>query len=132
MTAVQLAIAWVLRQPGVICALTGPTSIPHLEENVVAGELELPKETFQAVDAVVTSTDWRLRQQQAKSVQRIFTTALPTDPEAACVDLIYAIDASVDLALAREAEVLPMFQKLFALRENLAEVVPCSLISRDM
>lgn len=119
MTTVQLAIALVLHLPGVICALTGPTLIAHLEENVVAGELELPEETFQAVDAVVASTNWRLRQQQAKSVERILTTALPTDPEAAFVDLIYAIEASVSLGLAREAEVLPMFQKLFALRENL-------------
>ena len=30
----QVAIAWVLAQPGVVCALTGPSTIPHLEENL--------------------------------------------------------------------------------------------------
>lgn len=33
-TPVQVAIAWVLAQPGVIGALTGPSTVPHLEENL--------------------------------------------------------------------------------------------------
>jgi aryl-alcohol dehydrogenase-like predicted oxidoreductase len=31
---VQVAIAWVLAQPQVVCALTGPSTVTHLEENV--------------------------------------------------------------------------------------------------
>jgi len=33
-TSIQVAINWVLAQPAVICALTGPPSNPHLEENI--------------------------------------------------------------------------------------------------
>jgi aryl-alcohol dehydrogenase-like predicted oxidoreductase len=33
-TPAQAAIAWVLAQPGVLCALTGPSTLPHLEENL--------------------------------------------------------------------------------------------------
>lgn len=121
MTAVQLAIAWVLGQPGVICALTAPTSIAHLEENVVAGGLELSEDTFQAVESLINRTNRRLRQQQAESVARILNTSLPADPESAFVDLIYAIEIGVGLGLVAEAQVLPAFHELFALRQNLGE-----------
>ena len=33
-TPAQLAIAWVLAQPGIACALTGPRRLAHLEENL--------------------------------------------------------------------------------------------------
>jgi len=123
-TPVQLAIAWVLHQPGVICALTGPTSIVHLEENVGAGDVELSEGTFQEVEALVGRMTQRLRQQQAATVERILTTALPADSEAAFVDLIYAIETSIGLELVSETQILPLFQELFVLRQRLSESGP--------
>lgn len=118
MTAVQLSIVWVLRPPGVICALTGPTSIAHLEEKVVAGTVELPEETLQAVETLISRTNQRLQQQQAESVERIVTTPLPADPEGAFVDLIYAIETSISLGLVGEVGFYRCFRSSL-LRQNL-------------
>lgn len=119
-TPVQLAIAWVLRQPGVLCALTGPTSIPHLEENLAACEIKLSDDRFQAVDALISETHSALRQEQAEVVSCILNDPLPEDPEAAFVDLLYVVETALDLDLSTEVEILPAFHELFGLRQRLA------------
>ena len=52
-TVAQLAIAWVLRQPGVTSAIAGSSSISHTLENAAAGDLSLDDATLQAIDDLV-------------------------------------------------------------------------------
>jgi aryl-alcohol dehydrogenase-like predicted oxidoreductase len=40
----QVAIAWVVAQEGIISALNGPSTIEHLEENIVSGEWQLSRD----------------------------------------------------------------------------------------
>jgi len=48
-TTVQLALAWLLRRSPVLLPIPGTCSIAHLEENIVAAELELTDEEFGAL-----------------------------------------------------------------------------------
>jgi aryl-alcohol dehydrogenase-like predicted oxidoreductase len=52
-TVAQLAIAWVLRQPGVTAAIAGSTSIVHTRENAAAGDVFLDDDTWRAIDALI-------------------------------------------------------------------------------
>jgi pyridoxine 4-dehydrogenase len=45
-SAAQLALAWLLRRSPVLLPVPGTSSLPHLEENVAAAELELTDEQF--------------------------------------------------------------------------------------
>jgi len=51
----QLALAWVLAQGGHVHAIPGTTSVTHLEENVAAAELRLPRETLARAGRLVNA-----------------------------------------------------------------------------
>ena len=52
-TRAQLALAWVLRQPGVSSVITGATKVSQLEDNVKAAEVELEDEHLEKIDGVL-------------------------------------------------------------------------------
>ncbi|NHW37221.1 aldo/keto reductase [Paenibacillus aceris] len=49
----QLALAWVLRQPGVSTALIGATKPEQIEENVKAVDVQLTSETVDQIDEIL-------------------------------------------------------------------------------
>ncbi|MCY9666107.1 aldo/keto reductase family protein [Paenibacillus alginolyticus] len=49
----QLALAWVLRQPGVSSALIGATRPEQIEENVKAVDVELGPETLEQIEVIL-------------------------------------------------------------------------------
>jgi aryl-alcohol dehydrogenase-like predicted oxidoreductase len=51
MTGAQAALAYVLADPGVACAVTGTTRMAHLRDNLAASGLTLPAETLAAIRA---------------------------------------------------------------------------------
>jgi aryl-alcohol dehydrogenase-like predicted oxidoreductase len=66
-TPAQTAIAWVLAQPGITCALTGPSSIDHLEENLAASGWTIPDEELADLDAWLDRERRRLARAQRTS-----------------------------------------------------------------
>ncbi|HEY3951101.1 aldo/keto reductase [Phenylobacterium sp.] len=51
MTAAQAALAYVLANPGVACAVVGATRLGHLRENLAASGLALPPQAREAIRA---------------------------------------------------------------------------------
>jgi aryl-alcohol dehydrogenase-like predicted oxidoreductase len=49
----QLAVAWVLHQPGVTGAIIGPRSLEQLEDLLVAGEMKMEESDFSFCDSLV-------------------------------------------------------------------------------
>jgi aryl-alcohol dehydrogenase-like predicted oxidoreductase len=49
----QVAIAWVLNQPGVAAAIAGSRSESHMRENASAARLELPDDVVEELDELV-------------------------------------------------------------------------------
>lgn len=56
-TLSQLAIAWVLRQPGVSSAIIGASRPEQIEENVKALDVHLTDGTLQEIDAILREID---------------------------------------------------------------------------
>jgi myo-inositol catabolism protein IolS len=54
-TAAQLAIAWVIHQPGVTAAICGTLSAGNARANSAAGEIELDAETLAEIDALFSA-----------------------------------------------------------------------------
>jgi aryl-alcohol dehydrogenase-like predicted oxidoreductase len=52
-TMAQFAIAWVLSQPAVTCAIMGPRTMEHLKEYLGALDVEVTEEDKQRVDVLV-------------------------------------------------------------------------------
>jgi voltage-dependent potassium channel beta subunit len=51
----QLALAWVLRQPQVSCAITGATDEAHVKDNAEASEFELSEAVIEKVEAILNN-----------------------------------------------------------------------------
>lgn len=52
-TVAQIAIAWVLRQPGVAAAIAGSHDASHMAENAGAAALDLPDDILDQIDQLI-------------------------------------------------------------------------------
>jgi voltage-dependent potassium channel beta subunit len=55
LTRAQLALAWVLRLPGITSVITGATSVPQVTDNVAAAEVDLGEEHLQRIDEALAA-----------------------------------------------------------------------------
>ena len=136
-TQAQVAIAWVLSQSGIICALTGPSTIAHLEENVGGSGWHLSSESCEELELFFKQEDVWLEQEQRASIRKILSELLPQESSRAFADLVYVIETATLLGLTSEKEVLPTFQELWRMRKTLNEAAGPKLESirkrlRDM
>lgn len=115
-TPVQVAIAWVLAQPAVVCALTGPSTIPHLEENVGGSGWTIEAEDMAALELFFETEDEWLQKEQIRALQSILTGELEAD--GAFADLVYVLETLVDRDLALEEEIMPIYEQLMPLRKR--------------
>ena len=120
-TAVQMAVAWVLAQPQIACALTGTSSLDHLAENIAASEIDLDEGDLANLDRFLDEEDQRLASAQAGTLHRLLTDPLDDDPQNAFEDLVYVMETAIINGMVREPEVVPAFKELFALRKTLDE-----------
>lgn len=115
-SAVQVAIAWVLAQEGIVCALTGPSRVAHLEENVKACELQFKPEDLRMIEAFLEAEDAAMAGRQRETIQAILTRPLPASSEAAFNDLVYVLETAVLIGLIEEDAIVPVFRELLSLR----------------
>jgi len=119
--SVQVAIAWVLSHPEVICALTGPSTIAHLEDNVGGSGWQISSKDLEELEIFFKREDEWLEREQKISINQILLTPLPQNSSQAFTDLIYAIETALSIGLTSEKEILPIFQELWGLRKTLDE-----------
>jgi aryl-alcohol dehydrogenase-like predicted oxidoreductase len=117
-TPVQIALAWVLSQKGIICALTGPSTIPHLEENLGGSGWSLSSGHLQELETLFIQEDTWLQKEQLSSVQKILSEELPGDFSKAFADLVYVVETIITQGLVEEKDVVPLFYELFALQKT--------------
>lgn len=124
MTPAQAAIAWVLAQPGVACALTGPRRLDHLQENLGGSGRRLPGEALTALEGLFAEEEAALAAEEGTTVDAILDGPSPADPVAAFRDLIYAVETAVGLGMVTEDAIRPALFELWPLQEHLAEAGP--------
>ncbi len=120
-TTVQAAIAWVLAQPGVVCTLTGPSTRPHLEENLGGSGWRLSPSELDELERFFVQENERLAQRDTAYVRRTLSEPLLSDPAQAFKDLVYTVETAVLLGLTTEEKIMPTFMMLYELRQGLDE-----------
>jgi len=113
---VQVAIAWVLAQSGVVCVLTGPSITPHLEENLGASGWAIAPDDLAELERFFEDEDERVQQEQIRNIRAILEQEL--NSESAFADLVYVFETLAELEFATEAEIMPLFQRLWPLRKQ--------------
>lgn len=114
----QTAIAWVLAQPRVLSALTGPSSIVHLEENLGGGDDWLPAQDIALIDETLAREEARLRQLQMEMVRRTLREPLPEGVDDAWRRLVAAMESMIKYGLVAEAQIVPIFTALYRGRKT--------------
>lgn len=117
-TPAQVALAWVLSQPGIICALSGPSTVLHLEENVNGSGWSLSSEHLNELEELFNKEDLWLKKEQIVSIQKILSHTLPLKFSDAFKDLVYVMETAVTLELVQEKEILPLFYQLFEMQKD--------------
>ncbi len=107
-TPAQAAIAWALAQQRVTCALPGPSTVAHLEEDVGGSGWHFPDEVLGELQAFLRQEDAWLEQAERESIRRILSNPLDSDASRACNDLLYAVETSVMIGLIGDDEVFPL------------------------
>lgn len=51
----QLALAWLLRRPGVSSVITGATRVSQIKENAAAGDVHLPDEVLEQIEQILAT-----------------------------------------------------------------------------
>ena len=118
-SCVQTAIAWTLAQPGIYCALTGPSSIAHLEENLGGSGWEISSEHILELETFFLSEDERLINDQKQTIRQILTSQLPSDQMAAIQDLIYVMETSITQQWTHQDVLMPFFMDVFNARKEI-------------
>jgi aryl-alcohol dehydrogenase-like predicted oxidoreductase len=118
-TAAQAAIAWVLSHPGIVCALTGPSKLEHLEENLGGSGWALSPQDLDSLEKFFRQQDQWLQDEQKASLASILRSPLRADPFEAYKDLVYVFETSLSLGLAEEGQITPAYLQLFDLRNKL-------------
>lgn len=126
-TPAQVAINWVLSQENVICALTGPSTVAHLKENIGASGWNIAEDDLKNLESFFTKEDALLKDAQKETLKRILNSPLPKKPFKAFEDLVYAIETSILLGLTTEDAIMPVYQALFAIYRNLNETAKKTL-----
>jgi aryl-alcohol dehydrogenase-like predicted oxidoreductase len=122
MSSVQVAIAWVLSQKGIISALTGPSTEEHLEENIEGSKKKFAEREMNEIDKYIKEKEKWLKKEEIKTIKNIIYNDLSEDIEKAFVDLIYCIEISITNEYVDEQEIMPIFYKLYGMRNELYKV----------
>jgi aryl-alcohol dehydrogenase-like predicted oxidoreductase len=146
-SSTQTAIAWVLSQPGVICALTGPSSITHLEENLGGSGWMIAKEHLEELEQFYTAEDERLQKELRQSIRGILVNPLSSDSTQAIQDLIYVIETAITCGWIEQEKIMPYFmevwqekkagkqaslQKLESTRHEIANLIDPDILLRQV
>lgn len=109
-TPAQLAIAWVLHQPGVTTALTGPLDPNHLRENCAARELKLDPAWLGEFQTFLCQGETELRQRIHGEIRSILSGS-PQGME----DLVYVLEHCLERELIPQEAGVDLFTRLLAL-----------------
>lgn len=120
-TPAQTAIAWVLGNPGVAAALTGPTDPQHLRENCAALDLNLDSSWQQEISEFIRQEGELLQTQITKEIQSIIHAPLAAGKKAR-EDLIYVLEHGIENGLIPYETGVDLFTQLLQLRDSPADM----------
>ncbi len=130
-TPAQVAVRWVLNREGVVCAITGPSSEEHLEENAGACAVRGDTDAFKAledfIDEEARAAEARLRAEIESVLRRPFVgrEGIP--------DLVYVAENMGEVGIAPEESLIPAFKRLLGfMKSGACEDADVDRVKRDL
>jgi aryl-alcohol dehydrogenase-like predicted oxidoreductase len=114
----QIAIAWVLQNKGVLMALTGPTKINHLRENLEVMHWRIPEDEFSHLQGLLNEEAEQLKEIIRQEIDEILFNPLPEKPDKAIEDLIYVLENLIEGDILPSELGFPIFLEILNLKED--------------
>lgn len=115
-SSIQVALNWVLHKARVEVVLTGPSTVPHLQENLGALDWVLSPEDSDTLEHFLQVEELWKEQALRHDLEKIVTDPPAPDQEQIIADLVYVFSNLIDLEMADEKEILPLFQEVMEWR----------------
>jgi hypothetical protein len=106
----QVAIRWVLNREKVICAICGPSSIKHIEENVGASILCGDNDSFEALERFVEEESSRLAEKLRAEIESVLRSPFLGADD--IPKLVYVAESMGELGLVPDQNLIPVFKRL--------------------
>ncbi len=116
LTPAQLAISWVLAQPGIAAVLTGPSSPSHLRENVAAATVKLPAAMLDCLKHLGAETEQAANREAVAEMREVLRAGPGADGRRATGDLLFVMETALGAGLTEEKEIMPLATRLLKLR----------------
>jgi aryl-alcohol dehydrogenase-like predicted oxidoreductase len=117
-TSAQTAISWVIQNPGVALALTGPTKPEHLEENCKAMNWRLEKTDIEEINEFIQKEEDAVRESTENEIYNILSSALSSNFERASNDLIYVLEHSIESGKIDNEAAVPICLSILNMRKS--------------
>lgn len=130
-TPSQLAIAWVLGNPGVVAALTGPTDPQHLRENCASLDLNLEPSLQQEISDFIRQEEKIKQTHISHEIQGILHTPA-TDSKLAKEGLVYVLEHCIENGLIPYQVGVDLFSQLMQLEDSPTSLKPIQKILAKM
>jgi predicted aldo/keto reductase-like oxidoreductase len=117
-TSAQTAISWVIQNPGVALALTGPTKPEHLEENCKAMNWHLEKTDIEEINEFIQKEEDAVRESTENEIYNILSSVLSSDFERASNDLIYVLEHSIESGKIDNEAAVPICLSILNMRKS--------------
>jgi aryl-alcohol dehydrogenase-like predicted oxidoreductase len=109
-TPAQVAIRWVLNREAVKCAICGPSSVEHLEENFGAAGLRGDTDAFRALEEFIRQESESVTGNLRREVENILGS--PSLGSDAIPNLVYAAENMGELGMVPDEDLIPVFKQL--------------------
>jgi aryl-alcohol dehydrogenase-like predicted oxidoreductase len=130
-TPAQVAIRWVLNREAVKCAICGPSSVEHLEENFGAAELRGDTDAFRALEEFIRQESESVTCTLREEVENILRS--PSPGADAISRLVYAAENMGELGMVPDEDLIPVFKQLLGcLRGNTCDDVTVNRVKEAL
>ncbi len=129
-TPIQVGISWVLSHQEVTSALTGPSSITHLEENLESSGWKIPNSELEELEKFFEKEERRLANEEEELVKEILITPLNRFQDN-IGNLVYAMENAVKREKISEEELMPYFKRLWKLKDK-PDIKELELIRKEL
>lgn len=117
-TPTQVAINWTLQNPGIVSALTGPTKIKHLQENIGALKIKIDERCMEEINSYLIQQHKFLQNCLRQDVLNILYEPLPSDLRAASNDLIYVLEYALEENLLSHERGIDLYGRILTARKE--------------
>ena len=128
---VQVAIRWALDRENVLCAVCGPSSVKHIEENAGATGICGESDRFKALDDFIEEEQRKLAETLEYELRTVLESPFLGKDD--IPKLVYVAESMGELDMVPDRKLIPVFKRLLGcMRDEACDDAAVDRIKQDL